>query len=217
MESAEALARWAEAARWRHLAIESAGVFWLAAEMVILLLVLWGREHLARTPTSTTLHLTPRIRDYALGLGLLALALTALVIGRFLWAATPALSVADACQRELHHILLWAAFVTGWVLYEILIVYHGVRGYQRLRRLLGGAPSPPTRVPAALVLFLLLPAIASCAIAQPLAFETELTPYRNALYFYLRVAGLVWIAVEWVAVFVLFRTWRLLHAAGPTP
>lgn len=217
MDAAEALAHWAEAARWRHLAIESAGVFWLAAEMAILLLLLWGREHLARTPTSTTLHLTPRIRNYAYGLGLLALALTALVIGRFLWAAAPTLSEADARQRELLHIALWAAFVTGWVLYEILIVYHGVRGYQRLRQLLGGAPPPPMRVPAPLVLFLLLPAVASFAIAQPLAFEAELTPYRNALYFYLRVAGLVWIAVEWVAALVLFRTWRLLHATEPTP
>ena len=217
MDAAEALARWAEAARWRHLAIESAGVFWLAAEMAILVLVLWGREHLALRPTSTTLQLSPRIRRCAYGLGIFAIALTALIIGRFLWAATPALSEAGARQRELLHILLWASFVTGWVVFEALIVYHGVRGYQLLRQLLGGAPPAPARVPAALVFLLLLPAVASLAAAQPLAFEAELTPYRNALYFYLRVAGVVWIAVEWVAALVLLRTWRLLRAAEAAP
>jgi hypothetical protein len=35
--------------------------------------------------------------------------------------------------------------------------------------------------------------------------------YRNAMYLYLRVAGLAWIAVEWVAAVVLWRAYRMLR------
>jgi hypothetical protein len=35
--------------------------------------------------------------------------------------------------------------------------------------------------------------------------------YQNALLLYLRLAGVVWIAVEWAAAWVLWRTWRLLR------
>lgn len=37
-------------------------------------------------------------------------------------------------------------------------------------------------------------------------------PLRNALQAWLRIAGCVWIAVEWVAVLALWRTWRVLEA-----
>jgi hypothetical protein len=36
------------------------------------------------------------------------------------------------------------------------------------------------------------------------------TPLRNAQQAYLRLAGIVWIAVEWFAAFVLWRVYRLL-------
>ena len=39
---------------------------------------------------------------------------------------------------------------------------------------------------------------------------TEDAVYRNAVYLWLRVAGVVWIVVEWVAAVILWRTYRLL-------
>ena len=38
--------------------------------------------------------------------------------------------------------------------------------------------------------------------------------YHNALYLYLRLAGMVWIAVEAVAAVVLWRAYRLLAQAA---
>lgn len=35
--------------------------------------------------------------------------------------------------------------------------------------------------------------------------------YGNALLLYLRLAGVVWIAVEWVAAVILWRAYRLLR------
>ncbi len=43
--------------------------------------------------------------------------------------------------------------------------------------------------------------------------ENGLYPYRNALYLYLRIAGVVWIGVEWIAAFVLWRAWRVVDHA----
>ena len=37
--------------------------------------------------------------------------------------------------------------------------------------------------------------------------------YRNALYLYLRIAGTVWIVLEWIAAIVLWRAYRFLSAA----
>lgn len=46
-------------------------------------------------------------------------------------------------------------------------------------------------------------------------------PYRNAMYLYLRLAGIVWIAVEWTAAILLWRASRLLAplltSERPTP
>jgi len=38
--------------------------------------------------------------------------------------------------------------------------------------------------------------------------------YRNALYLYLRLAGIAWVAVEWIAALLLWRGYRLLGAAA---
>ncbi|HNR30681.1 MAG TPA: hypothetical protein PKI11_07310 [Candidatus Hydrogenedentes bacterium] len=46
--------------------------------------------------------------------------------------------------------------------------------------------------------------------------EGDVAPYRNALYLYLRVAGVVWIAVEWVAAIILWHAYRFLRAAQRT-
>jgi hypothetical protein len=37
--------------------------------------------------------------------------------------------------------------------------------------------------------------------------------YRNALYLYLRLAGVAWITVEWVAAFLVWRVYGLARAA----
>lgn len=43
-------------------------------------------------------------------------------------------------------------------------------------------------------------------------------PHRNTMYLFLRVAGVAWIAIEWVAAFALWRAWRTLRTrAGATP
>jgi hypothetical protein len=39
-------------------------------------------------------------------------------------------------------------------------------------------------------------------------------PCRNAVYLYLRLAGVVWVVVEWVAAVMVWRTYRLLRAAA---
>lgn len=38
--------------------------------------------------------------------------------------------------------------------------------------------------------------------------------YENALYLYLRIAGIFWITVEWIAAIVLWRAYRLLRNAA---
>jgi hypothetical protein len=40
------------------------------------------------------------------------------------------------------------------------------------------------------------------------------TVYRNALYLYLRLAGIVWVAAEWIAAVLVWRGYRLLAAAA---
>ncbi len=68
---------------------------------------------------------------------------------------------------------------------------------------------------------------ALCLLAQDAAAETSAAPlvqalerahgdgapYRNAVYLLLRVAGVGWIAAEWVAVIVLYKAYRLLQTA----
>ena len=39
-------------------------------------------------------------------------------------------------------------------------------------------------------------------------------PYRNAVYLYLRLAGIAWIGAEWVAAVLLWLTYRLLLRAA---
>lgn len=37
------------------------------------------------------------------------------------------------------------------------------------------------------------------------------TVYQNALYLYLRMAGIVWCTVEWIAAIILWRAFRFLR------
>ncbi len=40
------------------------------------------------------------------------------------------------------------------------------------------------------------------------------TVYQNALYLYLRIAGIVWCTVEWIAAIILWRAFRFLRNAA---
>lgn len=120
---------------------------------------------------------------------------------------------------ERAHLLVWSAFVTGWVVLEGLIVYHGWRGHIRLRALLGGLP--PAGPPRALAAGVLIAgALVMCTLAMAEHFSSELDralePARNAVYFYLRVAGVAWVMLEWCAVWVLWRAYALLRSVEAT-
>lgn len=192
----------------RHLAVEGAGVFWIAAEMAILFLVQWGREHMEERPLQPGLQLSRTSQWRAIGYALLVFVLSAIVARR---AVLSLRAPQDPIAFELEHLTLWAQFVTAWVLLEIAIVYHGWRGYRTLRSLLG-APAAPVPKNAAMIAVLFL-ALSGAASAQLTPIEAALVPYQNALYFYLRVAGVVWIAVEWVAAYLLLRSYALLRSA----
>lgn len=201
MEPPADLVAWAEAARWRHLAIESAGVFWIAAELFILALVCWGREHLATNPRQARLALSPAARWRFRGASGITLVLSIIVCRRAFVIVEPS---AEAILRdEYAHLALWAMFVTAWVGLEAAIVYQGYRGY----RLLGGL------LPRRALLLPLAALMATGARADIAAIQVALEPWQNALYFYLRVAGVFWIALEWVAVVILWRAYALLRAA----
>jgi len=197
--SAELLA-WAETARWRHLAVESAGVFWIAAELFILALVCWGREHLGKAPTRTRLTFSAAVRwRFRAALGV-TLVLVIVVARRAFVVAEP--NVEAIVRDELAHLALWALFVTAWVVLEAAIVYQGYRGY----RLLGGL------LPRKALMLPLAVCFGAGAYADVIAIRSTLEPWQNALYFYLRVAGVFWIALEWVAVVILWRAFSLLKA-----
>lgn len=121
--------------------IEGAGVFWLAAELAILVLVRAGRRHLETIPLPTGF----RITRQELPLILLSIvALSGLLVLFALRHGTNTLPLdqpiealaARAAHAERVHLAIWSGFVVGWVVLEALIVYHGWRGYQQLRRLL---------------------------------------------------------------------------------
>lgn len=201
MEPSADLAAWAEAARWRHLAVEAAGVFWIAAELVILALVCWGREHLSTTPRRGRLKFSATARWRFRAAAGVTLVLSIVVARRGFVVAEP--SVEAILRDEYAHLALWAVFVTAWVGLEGAIVYQGYRGY----RLLGGL------LPRGAVLLPLLVCVAGGAQADVAAVRGALEPWQNVMYFYLRVAGVFWIALEWVAVVILWRSYALLRAA----
>lgn len=44
------------------------------------------------------------------------------------------------------------------------------------------------------------------------SYEDEVL-YRNAIYLYLRLAGVAWTCVEWIAALILWRAYRMLANA----
>ncbi|MFP4502988.1 MAG: hypothetical protein ACLFTT_18495 [Candidatus Hydrogenedentota bacterium] len=134
---------------FRQVLIESAGLFWIGAEVAILFGVLLARRHLAKHAHEPHLRFTAQ--DWWCGGLLLAgfLVLAGVVIGRhgvlvqphhlIAQGASPAPEALAACYEARHreHLVVWAGFVTLWVLLEAVIVYHGWRAYRVLRRVLG--------------------------------------------------------------------------------
>lgn len=131
--------------RWMF--IESMGVFWLTAEIIILQMMLTGRDFLDRLREITPGQWHPPYTRILLTGFLSFLILLAITFGRaWIWPPVHIMfahSVPDDSalqslfrQRYHEHMIIWSAFITGWVLLEALIVYQGWRGYCTLRQLL---------------------------------------------------------------------------------
>jgi hypothetical protein len=144
--------RYAGIAHRRMIFVECAGMFWIFAELAILFSVLIGRRYLETEPLCQSIVLTPRERRRAVLWAAGFLIAAVLVLSRHavrdslpaylsyhLYAgAEPSLDLVKLLYvRDAHaHLATWAVFVTLWVLLEAAIVYHGWRGFCRLKMML---------------------------------------------------------------------------------
>ena len=235
----------------RQYVIEFAGVFWLAAELVLLAAVDTARRHLNKSPLTPHLVFDKHVSEKILATLTITVFLYAYayvhgknwsVIREGIAANLTPDVIAQMYHRAiLSHLTVWAVFVTGWVLLEVLIVIEGILVFRRLKQILPKLPfefqpssSKKPHLIISLFVFILLftslfigintvfadknaiesisnPFIRACAEA-----DIFLAPYRNAMYLYLRLAGVVWITVEWVAAILLWRGLRLLPMGEPT-
>lgn len=240
----------------RDLMVETAGLFWIAAELAILYLVLLARFHVEHHPREPSPRLTPKFRRRALvwTAGFLVLCL-ALIARFYLYPLPDMLEAALRTQASpgdiallyarwaYAHSLIWCAFITLWVVLETAIVYHGRHVYIGLRKALAdrhpaGRPPPqdtglgsrggsfaPLAVLVVPAAFVILSAEATAGRGMGLSSTAPANVFldtheafaalRNAVGLYLRVAGVVWITVEWTAAFYLWRGYRLLRDAAP--
>jgi hypothetical protein len=198
------------AARREHLLYEAIGLFWLWAEVVILFAM---REARAVILLGATRPWRLRLLWWMAAFACFSIAVLA---RHYLLPAPPSAPDAMAAwytASTRQHLAVWAAFVFGWVLLESLIVLEGVRAYRRFAVLCRAILRP-----AAVAVLLLAAASAAPQNASPhmaalLAADAGLQPWRNAVYLYLRIAGVAWIAVEWVAAILLWRGQALLWRA----
>lgn len=220
--------------------VEAAGVFWILAEAAILLAVLHARKDLTKSMAYMNISrpLAKRIGVWILLLGLILCCFR--ILGLFMTLPTYVHTDMSTGHAQLqgaywfglhHHYALWALFVTMWVALEILITYHGSllaeSGFSALGR-------PPVRDFAALRRILLLvlgisilsgATVTACFLLRSASMGSSGLllrdyGYRNpiglaiesqqALHLYLRMAGIVWIAVEWIAAAILWKTFRAL-------
>lgn len=130
----------------RSIVIEGMGLFWLLAELAILCAVVTGREYLEAVGQQGVFPWKPRLRQRTRTWGLAFLGFALLVFGRHVFlrpvhvlivqgATSSEALYSTFIQRSHEHLAVWALFITLWVLLEALIVYHGWRGYGRLREL----------------------------------------------------------------------------------
>ncbi len=234
----------------RQYVIEFAGVFWLAAELVLLAAVDTARRHLNKSPLTPHLVFDKHVSEKILATLTITVFLYAYayvhgknwsVIREGIAANLTPDVIAQMYHRAiLSHLTVWAVFVTGWVLLEVLIVIEGILVFRRLKQILPKLPfefqpssSKKPHPITSLFIFILL--FSSLFIGVNTVFAAEnamesisnpfmracaeadiyLAPYRNAMYLYLRLAGVVWIAVEWVAAILLWRGLRLFPMGEP--
>ena len=234
-----------------RLSIESAGFFWLAAELVILHLVICAGRFLACRPLPESFRFEGTEWRRA-GIGVLVLGMAMLVnYGRHFFIppihilvdgfdATSTVSadlISQYASRVYTHMSIWAVFVTGWVMLEILIVYFGYKAFLELKKHLKTSGSGGRRnfagfrlrnIVAAIIVIVLMVCFARAflsaadtvlrenarAVTSAEAMIAYVDPLlRNALHLYLRVAGVFWVGAEWVAVIIILRTYSLLRSA----
>ena len=235
----------------RQYVIEFAGVFWLAAELVLLAAVDTARRHLNKSPLTPHLVFDKHVSEKILATLTITVFLYAYayvhgknwsVIREGIAANLTPDVIAQMYHRAiLSHLTVWAVFVTGWVLLEVLIVIEGILVFRRLKQILPKLPfefqPSSSKKPYFIIsFFIFILLFASLFIGIKVVFaddnaiesisnpfiracaETDifLAPYRNAMYLYLRLAGVVWITVEWVAAILLWRGLRLLPMGEPT-
>lgn len=214
-----ALAFLATSAR-EHFAYEAVGVFWLWAELAILFAVREARLSLSGAPAKPWV---PRFATWMLVFAV-PIALVLLHTGYINRGIALDVTLTAENLAALHvfrvqrHLAIWSFFVLAWVLLESLIVVEGLRAYRHFAALCRHHLRPAAVT--LLVVMSLGAASPSLAQATPESIgplmaalydaETLLQPYRNAVYLYLRIAGVVWIAVEWVAAIMLWRGQSLL-------
>ncbi|MBI4558316.1 MAG: hypothetical protein HY706_12110 [Candidatus Hydrogenedentes bacterium] len=145
------------------LLVEAAGVFWLAAELTILFLILVARRYTLSLPLPERLTLTQHEKRRAHIWCTAILAFTGLLVARYpllgLWA-DPAGSLMQAGLPASRpqttvifqsHLLVWVVLITSWLALEILIVYNGWLVFRRIRDMLSenlpGVCACPRKLP----------------------------------------------------------------------
>ncbi len=133
-----------------YVAIEAAGIFWLAAETAILFFVIAARRHLALQAPLALRALGVRAAVFG---GSVMLLPVCLVFRHILLTPLPRAlaqggvsaeaAYALASQRANEHLLVWSAFILGWVVLEVLIVYQGWRVLAALRARLDASGGKP--------------------------------------------------------------------------
>ena len=151
----DALIRYARFQHQRAVVIECAGLFWILMELLILFLAVAARRHLESEPLPRRVTLNRVERRRAIVWGAVFLIVAAAILSRHAVltplyvsvqraTATGAGFQAEALKqaylaRAHTHLAIWAVFVTIWGALEGMIVYHGSRGYLRLRHLVQAA------------------------------------------------------------------------------
>jgi len=202
-------------------ALEGVGLFWLGAELAILFFMLAARRHIQSRPLPHSFSLNQNERRRALIWMFCFAGFAAAVLARHVIHALsppPSDTLPLVVHRARVHMTVWSGFVTGWVALELAIVYQGYRGYTALKKLLA-TPMPAAATAAGRIVMLVFAGVfllQSAAHAQTLlaAAREQNQVYYNAMYLYLRLAGVVWIAAEWVAAALVWRAYVLLRAAA---
>jgi hypothetical protein len=208
----------------RMAGLESAGLFWISAELAILFMMIAARRHVQTRPLPPRLEFQNGEKRRAVAWGLGFFLLAALVLGRHVAYALETLPH-DAAPvligRARVHMAVWSGFVTAWVCLEVAIVYQGLRGYLALKSLMEPAAGiiRPGRPGAAILCLAGVFLLHAAAPAQTLLAEVRIANqvYSNAMYLYLRLAGVVWILAEWAAAMILWRAYALIGPIAHRP